>query len=152
MQLKHTVIALAAAGMLSTQAYASEMQVDAALQPGETVAAFTDADIQAMFEQEAGQPMQLAALSQQEMRETEGAWMNFAIGGAIGFGAHALSHGRNMTFRSAAIATGTGALTGGVGGALIRASGGGFAGNVAWRPNMLATNFGVSRVNNPSRR
>jgi len=72
MQLKHTVVALAAAGLLSVQAHAGEMQVKAAIQPAQTVAAFTDADLQALFEA-SDKPMQLAALSQQEMRETEGA-------------------------------------------------------------------------------
>ena len=73
MSLKHTVVALAAAGLLSAQAHAGEMQVKAAIQPAQTVAAFTNADLQALFEA-SDKPMQLAALSQQEMRETEGAW------------------------------------------------------------------------------
>ncbi len=77
MQLKHAVIALAAAGVLSTQAYAAEAQAEAVLQPAQPVAAFTEADMQALFDN-AGQPMQLAALSQQEMRETEGAALWFA--------------------------------------------------------------------------
>jgi hypothetical protein len=75
MQLKHAVLALAAAGLLSTQAYASEAQIEA-LQPAAPVAAFTDADLNALFDH-ADKPMQLAALSDAEMRETEGAlfWM-----------------------------------------------------------------------------
>jgi len=44
---------------------------------------FTAVDTQMLFAQDA-MPMQLAVLSQQEMKETEGAWLNFAIGGAIG--------------------------------------------------------------------
>lgn len=74
MQLKHTILALAAAGMLSAQAYASEAQVQAVTQPAQPVATFTEADIGALFEQ-ADKPMQLAALSEAEMRETEGAWV-----------------------------------------------------------------------------
>ena len=35
MQLKHTVVALAAAGLLSVQAHAGEMQVEAAIQPAQ---------------------------------------------------------------------------------------------------------------------
>jgi hypothetical protein len=73
MQLKHTFVALAAAGLLSTQAYASEAQIEAAIQPAQPVAAFTDADLFALFGQDAQKPMQLAALSPQEMKETEGA-------------------------------------------------------------------------------
>ncbi|ENO94238.1 hypothetical protein C662_04588 [Thauera sp. 28] len=70
-QFKHAAVALAMVGMLSAQANASEVQVQN-LQAAQPVAAFSQTDIDAMFEQ-AGQPMQLAALSQQEMRETEGA-------------------------------------------------------------------------------
>jgi len=88
MQLKHTVLALAAAGMLTTQAYASEMQVEAAqtyasaalvesLQAVQPLAAFSQTDINAMFEQ-TDKPMQLAVLSPQEMKETEGAVIWFA--------------------------------------------------------------------------
>ncbi len=80
MQLKHAVLALASVGMLSAQAYATEAQVEAATQP---VAAFTEADMAALFDN-AHQPMQLAALSDQEMKETEGAyWLNVA-GGFVG--------------------------------------------------------------------
>jgi hypothetical protein len=85
MQLKHAVLALAAAGMLSTQAYATEAQVEAAIQPTQP-AAFTEADMAALFDN-AHQPMQLAALSDQEMKETEGAWwfapvIGWTVGGA----------------------------------------------------------------------
>lgn len=81
MQLKHTMLALAAAGLLSTQAYASEAPIEA-LQPAQA-AAFSEADLNALFDN-AGKPMQLAALSGQEMRETEGAlWMN-VLGGLAG--------------------------------------------------------------------
>ena len=114
------------------------------------LAAFSQADIATLFEPSAA-PLQLAALSEQEMRETEGAVWNFVFGGLTGFGMHAIQHRHNMTWRSAAIATGTGALTGGVGGALIRASGGGLVGNLAWRPNIFAANAGFGIVNNPSR-
>ena len=44
-----------------------------------SVPEFTAADTQQLFEQDA-RPMQLAALSQQEMKETEGAWVPLAIG------------------------------------------------------------------------
>jgi len=203
MQMKQTVLALAATGMLAGPALAAEgLGAEApgmqALQPVQAVAVaeqvaeqmaelpappalaevatqaaadtlpaellelpavlaltppepFSAADMQALFVP-GHEPLRVAVLSPQEMEETKGAVWNFVFGGAMGFGAHAIQHRRNMTWRSAAIATGTGALTGGVGGALIRASGGGIAGQVAWRPNMLATNFGVGQVNNPSRR
>lgn len=84
MQLKHTVVALAVAGMLSTQAYAIEVQVEAGMQPEQAVATFTDTDLQALFEV-ADKPMQLAALSEQEMKETEGAWwpVVYRVGGGL---------------------------------------------------------------------
>ncbi len=84
MQLKHVVVTLAAAGMLSAQASASETQVEAAIQPAQAAATFTDADISVLFEV-SDQPMQLAALSEQEMRETEGAWwpVVYRVGGGL---------------------------------------------------------------------
>lgn len=83
-RLKHTGIALMVAGLLSANAYASEAQAEAVLQPAQPVAAFTDADLNALFEQEAGKPMQLAVLSGQEMRDTEGAWLLNAAGASVG--------------------------------------------------------------------
>ena len=108
---------------------------------------FTAADTQQLFEQDA-RPMQLAALSADEMRETEGAFWNFAIGGAASFAFYAGSNwynNRPITWQGSLYSIGTGALTGGAGGALIRASGGGVVGNLAWRPNILAANAGFSQ-------
>ncbi|MBA4262619.1 MAG: hypothetical protein C0443_11560 [Comamonadaceae bacterium] len=74
-KFKHAALALAAAGLLSAQAHAGEAQVqDLQAVP---VAAFSQSDIQSMFEQ-AGQPMEMAALSTAEMKETEGAVWWFA--------------------------------------------------------------------------
>ena len=108
MLLKHTVVALAAAGLLSVQAHAGEMPVEAAIQPAQTVAAFTDADLQALFGA-SDKPMQLAALSGQEMRETEGAWLLNAAGafvggiaGAYGCMTHAAYSNRNASPSSVA--------------------------------------------------
>ncbi|MBS3934904.1 MAG: hypothetical protein KGZ43_01920 [Sulfuritalea sp.] len=75
-QFKHAALALAMAGLLSAQAQASEAQVQK-LQAAQPVAAFSQTDIDALFEQ-ADKPMQLAALSQQEMKETDGAALWFA--------------------------------------------------------------------------
>lgn len=72
MKLKHVALSLAAAGMLSTQAYATEAQVEVTIQPAQHIT-FTEADVRAMFET-SEKRMQLAALSPQEMKETEGAW------------------------------------------------------------------------------
>lgn len=71
LKFRQAALALAAAVLLSGQVHAGEAQVETlATQP---VAAFTEADVQALFVQDA-QPMQLAVLSQQEMMETEGAF------------------------------------------------------------------------------
>lgn len=51
--------------------------------PATPLPQFTDQDTQMLFEQDA-KPMQLAALSQQEMKETEGAWIVW--GARMGFG------------------------------------------------------------------
>jgi len=128
MQLKHTVVALAAAGLLSTQAHASEMQVEAATQPAQAVAAFTDADIGALFEA-SDKPMQLAALSEQEMKETEGAF--FFVPMAIGAGFNALSYyysvpSSQRSLTGWGIAVGSGALGGGIGGVGARFIGSNF--------------------------
>lgn len=148
-KLKQTVLVLATVGMVSVQAHAAESSASRLPAP-QLQATFSQQDVQGLFDQ-GEQPMQLAALSQTEMKETEGAWVHWAVGGAAGLGMYAVSNwyrGRPITWRGALYAAGTGALTGGVGGALIRASGGGIAGNVAWRPNIMAANFSFSRYSN----
>ncbi len=111
---------------------------------------FTAADTQLLFVQDTV-PMQLAALSSQEMKETEGALINFAVGGVSGFviyvGGQLISR-RSITRAGSLYSIATGAVTGGVGGALIRASGGGIAGNLAWRPNMVAAGFAFAQYRN----
>jgi len=104
--------------MLSGQAYAAEAQVAAiGAQP---VAAFSQTDLQALFEQDAA-PMQLAALSEQEMRETEGALgLMGAVGGgligAISYTGYAIGSG-SWKWSSFGYSVGMGALTGFSGGA-----------------------------------
>jgi hypothetical protein len=111
--------------MLSGQAYAAEAQVEGiGAQP---VAAFAETDLQALFEQDA-KPMQLAALSEQEMRETDGAliFMPFLIGAGIGLASHyATSWWTNspMTPLSFGAAAAGGALGGGFTGNILRATG-----------------------------
>lgn len=69
-KFKNAALALAVVGLLSTQANASEAQVqDLQAMP---VAEFSQSDIHAMFEQ-SDKPMKIAALSSSEMKETEGA-------------------------------------------------------------------------------
>jgi hypothetical protein len=92
LKLKQLGVTLALAGMLSTQAYAHEAATEAApLAAAAAQAApanvLTQDDLVALFgAQEAGKPLQLALLSEQEMRETEGAWflpvVAWTLGGA----------------------------------------------------------------------
>ena len=91
MKLRSTVVA----GLLSASMAVPVFANEAVATP---LPQFTAADTQKLFEQDA-KPMQLAALSPQEMKETEGAWVNFAIGGASGFGFYAASLAiRNFLF------------------------------------------------------
>jgi hypothetical protein len=72
MRLKSTLFAAVLTASLVAPAFANEEAVAAPLPQ------FTAADTKMLFEQDA-MPMQLAALSQQEMKETEGAWVPFAF-------------------------------------------------------------------------
>lgn len=147
-KFKPATFALVTICLLSTQAHAGEAKSESP-QTG-AVAGFSQTDINSMFEQ-SGRPMQLEQLSGQEMKDTEGALVNVAIGAAVGGGGYvlmALATDTPMTWQGAAFSIGMGALTGGLGGALIGASGGGIAGNLAWRPAMLATNFGATQFRN----
>ena len=69
--IKRMALVLATVGMVSTQAYAGESAVKTTpLSP--QLSAFSQDDI--------NKPMQLAALSTQEMKETEGAFVPAVIG------------------------------------------------------------------------
>jgi hypothetical protein len=103
--LKSTLFAGVLAASLAVPAFANEETVTTSLPQ------FTAADTQMLFEQDAA-PMQLAALSPQEMKETEGAWLNFAVGGAIGLGTYAYNNWGNMTWGGALGSTALGAVGG----------------------------------------
>ncbi|MCX7599322.1 MAG: hypothetical protein N2512_10745 [Armatimonadetes bacterium] len=77
MQRKHSIVALVAAGLISVQAHAQE-----ALPASPAV--FGEAELTALFDS-ADKPLQLSALSEQEMRETEGAWwpVVYRVGGGL---------------------------------------------------------------------
>ena len=76
--IKRMALVLATVGMVSTQVYAGESAVKTTpLSP--QLSAFSQDDINSMFEV-SGKPMQLAALSTQEMKETEGAFVPAVIG------------------------------------------------------------------------
>ncbi|RKW17330.1 MAG: hypothetical protein D8H94_04220 [Cardiobacterium sp.] len=104
-----TIVALSAAGLLSTQAYAAEAGIKAASNP-QKLSAFSQDDINGMFET-SGKPMKLAALSQKEMKETEGAWLWLAAPIAIGLGTAAMTYATsegNATGRQLAESFGAG--------------------------------------------
>ena len=94
--MKLNLFAGVLAASLAVPALANEGALDA------PVPEFTTADTQQLFEQDA-RPMQLAALSQQEMKETEGA---FGVGGAvIGVGIYGASTAYNSWNTNATFAT-----------------------------------------------
>jgi len=144
-KLKHAAIALVAIKLMTSYALASEAPAEPTQTP--TVSPFSQPEITSMFDR-SEKPLEIAALSEQEMRETEGAVWQYAIGAASGFGFYAATNwynNRPITWQGSIHSLATGAITGGVGGALIRASGGGIAGNIAWRPNIISANFGSSK-------
>lgn len=113
-KFKHAALVLVAASLMTAQAQASEppaTQVQA-----QSVAAFSDAEIAAMFES-SGPSKQLAMLSSVEMKETEGAWgfWGAAIGGLGGFSGFAINNrisGHNWSWANAGAATFRGAMSG----------------------------------------
>jgi hypothetical protein len=99
-KFKNALMALAAASLMTLQAQANEDRAQS-LQAMPAVT-FSQADIHAMFEQ-SGQSMQLAALSDQEMKETEGAFLWFApIAFQFGrvFAGRIMHHSAHHTFGS----------------------------------------------------
>jgi len=158
MKLKQTGIALVAAGMLSANVYANEATIEQiSAQPQ---AAFTETDLSALFEQDA-KPMQLAALSGQEMKETEGTLAPWVVGGLVGgawqganyaWGAYRGNYAWNTSRFVGNV--GTGALVGGsFGTAGAIASGGAkfipsltnLGANI-WRGNAAVANWGANHI------
>lgn len=150
MKLKSTLFVGVLAASLAVPAFANDASVVAPLPQ------FTAADTQMLFEQSA-EPMQLAALSQNEMKETEGAWLNWAGGGVIGGamyyrgvynGSYAWNTGRFLGNVA------TGALIGGTFGAAGAMASGGArfipsltnAGANIWRFNSATTNWSVNQI------
>jgi hypothetical protein len=153
-KFKHAALALAAASLMTVQAHATEVQAQSP--QAVPVATFSQADIHTMFDQ-AEKPMQLAALSGQEMKDTEGAWLQFGIGGLLGgagygWGVYRGSYSWNTSSFLGNV--GTGALIGGTFGAAGAIASGGArfipsltnAGANIWRFNSAATNFGVNNI------
>ncbi len=109
MQLKQLGVTLALAGMLSTQVYAHEAVSEAAPLAAAAAQAtptnvLTHDDLVALFgAQEAGKPLQLAVLSEQEMRETEGALflpvVAWTLGGAAWYSLITWQQNGTVTWR-----------------------------------------------------
>ncbi|MDO5056922.1 MAG: hypothetical protein Q4E06_06260 [Lautropia sp.] len=82
MKAKNVVLVLATTGLISSQSLAAEVDVKAPASP-QTQAAFTEADASTLFEA-SGKPMQVAALSSVEMKDTQGAAIPVALYHAAG--------------------------------------------------------------------
>lgn len=113
-KFKIGAVALATTFLLTGQAKADETQTTNHL--ADTTTSFSQSDIHAMFDQ-LGRPLEIAALSQQEMKETEGAWGLWGgiIGGVGGLGGYSLNtyiSGSPWSWSSAIYSTGAGAYYG----------------------------------------
>ncbi len=107
-------------------------------------APFSSVEAQQLFEQDA-QPMQVAALSNAEMKQTEGAFWNYlglgAVGGYLGGLGYATSvPAAERTTQGWAMAIGSGAVGGAIGGIPWGAVRMGFYGNtIGFMGNSMAT-------------
>ena len=148
MNIKSTLFAGVLAASMAVPAFANDAPVATPLPQ------FTAVDTQMLFAQDA-MPMQLAVLSQQEMMETEGAWVQFGIGGALGGAGYAWGVYRGnyaWNTRSFWGNVGTGAVIGGTFGAAGAIASGGArfvpsltnSGANIWRFNSATTNWGVN--------
>lgn len=118
MKLKNLFAVSALGVAMSFPAFANEGQ-------GEMMPLAQDAtaDVGLIFETDA-KPMQLAALSPQEMKETEGAFIwNGVIGGGIGLGTYAYNNWGNMTWGGALGSTALGVASGYGVGSLVKVIG-----------------------------
>ena len=150
-RLKITLLATALSLGVVMPAFANEAQPAVA-----PIEQFSAADTSLIFEADA-KPMQLAALSQLEMKETKGAWVQFGLGGAIGGGMYAWGvYQGNYSWNTSRFLgnVGTGALIGGTFGAAgaIASGGASFipsltnAGANIWRFNSATANWGANQA------
>lgn len=136
-KFKSVALALATAGLLSAHVHAGDGPSQN-LVPTSAAAVFNQAEVQGMFEQ-GSTPLQLTALSQREMKETEGA---FGFGGAaLGFGFYGaqtafsswnLNHSfstnlrntaNNWSWRNAGLSAASGFVSGGFSNTMLRGLG-----------------------------
>ncbi|PCN59278.1 hypothetical protein CF596_14085 (plasmid) [Acinetobacter sp. YT-02] len=112
------------------------------------------ADLSTIFESSHVEKIQALELSNQEMKDTQGALAPWVIGGAVGglSGGAMYSYGvwkGNYQWNTNRFLgnVGTGAVIGGTFGAAGAAAGGGLsAGANIWRVNSFSTNFGANSI------
>ncbi|WP_217122754.1 hypothetical protein [Burkholderia multivorans] len=97
--------------------------------------------------------MAIQALSHHEIRKVSGGVgpVGAILGAGGNMAVYAAMHqiqNKPMTWQGVAWAAGTGAANGATGGALMAASGGGLAAQIAWRPGMMGLNFGLGQLSN----
>ena len=93
-------------------------------------------------------------ISSCDYKAVSGGFAQLAAGCAIGVGTHMIGNhfsGNPTTFRGAATSCAIGAFTGGLGGALTRAAGGGAAAWAVHRPAMAGLGFGLNSAFQPHR-
>lgn len=91
----------------------------------------------------------MRTLSEKEIKQADGGFLNFIIGTAIGLISYSINkkiHHEPMTVQGATMAAGIGAATSGLGGVAVGAAGGGIAANVAWRPGFVALNAAGQQI------
>ena len=91
----------------------------------------------------------MKVLSNEQVNNVTGGFFNFAFGAGVGLGGYRWSHNFNfkeMSWGGAFLSAGAGAVTGGLGGAAIKAAGGGIVGNIAWRPGFTGLSFGIQKA------
>lgn len=149
MKMKSAILFVVLASGLTASVFATESVVPTSLNHA------SQSDVLSLFEADS-RPLQLAVLSPKEMKETEGAWIQFAVGGAIGAATYGWGYYRGQydwnTTRFLGN-VGSGALIGGTFGALGGLASGGArfipsltnAGANIWRFNSLTANFGANQ-------
>lgn len=131
---------LISTALISTAMIATSTMAQQPLQASTTL---NTVELNTIFDASQFENIQATELSNQEMKDTQGAVANFAIGAGIGFGSYSLLNGYNAytasgcfvctnfvnnysnswSWSNAAFSTGVGALTSGVGGAALRSTG-----------------------------
>ena len=138
---------LISTALISTAMIATSTMAQQPLQASTTL---NTVELNTIFDASQFENIQATELSNKAMKDTQGAWVNFALGGAVGFGTYAATNyymNKPITWQGSLYSIGTGALTGGVGGALGKAAGGGI-GAAAWKLNGASANFGLGSYRN----